>query len=76
MLKFKKKSFITFFVLKEEGHLRRRTLTVFKLLIFLSIIELYMHGITFSDIYNFFITEILAWNHAIFFSNVKCRGVG
>ena len=70
MLKFKKKSFITF-VLKEEGHLRRRTLigefTVFKLLIFLSIIKLYTHGITFSDIYNFFITEILAWNHAIFF---------
>ena len=60
---FKNKSLANFFVSREEGQLKERTLTggfaVFKLLAILSITKLYMHDITFSDICKFLVTGIL-----------------
>ena len=68
---FKKKLLSTFFVYREKGQLKRRTLigvfAVFKLLVVLSITKGYTHGIAFSDICNFLITGILICIFFFFF---------
>ena len=68
---FKKKSLTTFFVSREEGQLQgktsvRKDFVIFKLLVVLSITKLDTHGITFSDICNFLVTEILICKMLLF----------
>ena len=59
----KTKSITTFWISKEEGKLKWKTLTVdfavYKLIIVLSITKLHTHDITFPDICNFLVTGIL-----------------
>ena len=69
---FKRKSN---YVFKEEGYFKEQAsigrFNGFKLLIVLSIIELYTHNITFSDICYFLATEIVVCN--MFFVTSFCQ---
>ena len=60
---FKKKSLTTFFLYREEGQLKGRTiisgLALFKLLAVLAIPKLYTYNTIFLDICNFLVTGIL-----------------
>ena len=72
---FKKKSLITFFVFREVGQLKGRTLiggfAVFKLLVVLSITKLYTFDITSSDTCNFLVTGILIRKMLLFSSEKR-----
>lgn len=68
---FKKKSLNTFLISTEKGQVKGLSLIgkffVFKQLVFLPLTKLYMHGITFSDNFNFLVTGILIFKALSFF---------